>query len=234
MSQLYAKVFTQILDSSIAEDFEVRHVFEDFLKVCTIGDNGGVVDMTRQALSRKFNVPLDKLNRAIERLEAPDPNSRNQDFEGRRLVRIDDHRDWGWRIVNWVEYEKLKTKADVASRVAKHRAKATEFVIPDIFKDSPEFVFWWSKWWDHLMAKRKPPTIHAQELQLDRLGKMGLEKALATIKHSIECSYQGLYEPGAQPATNKFGQKLATQADAVNRQMREIEEAEKRVMNMKI
>lgn len=233
MSQLYAKVFTQILDSSIAEDFEVRHVFEDFLKVCTIGENGGIVDMTRQALSRKFNMPLDKLNRAIERLEAPDLNSRNQDFEGRRLVRIDDHRDWGWRIVNWVEYEKLKTKADVASRVAKHRAKAVEFVTPEIYKDSTEFNGWWNKWMEHLRDKRKPPTAHAQELQLDRLGKMGLQRALSTIRHSIECGYQGLYEPGSQPGKPNYGQKpLATQADAVARTMREIEQATQRAMKL--
>jgi len=121
MSQLYARVFTQILDSSIAEDFETRHVFEDFLKVCTIGEYGGIVDMTRSALARKFNMPLENLNRAIERLEAPDPSSRNTECEGRRLVRLDDHRDWGWRIVNWAEYDKLRTRADTAARVANHR-----------------------------------------------------------------------------------------------------------------
>ena len=122
MSQLYARVFTTILDSSIAEDFRVRHVFEDFLKVCTTGDNGGIVDMTREALSRRFNMPLEELNQAIATLEAPDPKSRDQRMDGRRLIRLDDHRDWGWQIVNWVEYEKLKTRADVAARVAKHRA----------------------------------------------------------------------------------------------------------------
>ena len=29
MSQLYARIFTQILDSSLAEDWRARHVFED-------------------------------------------------------------------------------------------------------------------------------------------------------------------------------------------------------------
>ena len=123
MSQLYARVFTQILDSSIAEDFEARHVFEDFLKVCTIGEHGGIVDITRSALARKFNMPLENLNRAIEKLEAPDPSSRNAEFEGRRIVRLDDHRDWGWRIVNWAEYDKLRTRADTAARVARHTAR---------------------------------------------------------------------------------------------------------------
>jgi hypothetical protein len=122
MSQLYARVFTQILDSSIAEDFEVRHVFEDFLKVCTTGEHGGIVDVTRHALARKFNIPLDKLNRAIELLEAPDESSRNQDHEGRRLARLDGHRDWGWQILNWKEYDQVRSRAEATARVAKHRA----------------------------------------------------------------------------------------------------------------
>ena len=125
MSQLYARVFTTILESSIAEDYETRHVFEDLLKVCTIGDNGGIVDMTRQALARKFNMPIEKLNTALEKLEAPDPNSRSQEYDGRRIERLNGHRDWGWQILNWKEYEKIKTRADVAARVARHRAAKT-------------------------------------------------------------------------------------------------------------
>lgn len=124
MSQLYARVFTQILDSSIAEDFRTRHIFEDLLKVCTTGEDGGIVDMTKEALARRFNVPQDELNDAIARLESPDLKSRDQTMEGRRLTRLDDHRDWGWKIVNWKEYDRLRTRAEVAARVAKHRAGA--------------------------------------------------------------------------------------------------------------
>lgn len=123
VSQFYARVHVTILDSSIAEDFRTRHIFEDFLKVCSIGEDGGVVDMTRAALARRFNVPIDELNFAITKLEAPDPQSRDQAFEGRRLHRLDEHRDWGWKIINWPAYDKLRTRADAAARLAKHRAK---------------------------------------------------------------------------------------------------------------
>jgi hypothetical protein len=40
---MFAKIFTQIFDSSIAEDYQTRHVFEDLLKLCDIN---GVVDIT--------------------------------------------------------------------------------------------------------------------------------------------------------------------------------------------
>lgn len=121
MSQLYARVFVQILDSSIADDFTVRHVFEDFLKLSN--HRTGIVDMTRQALSRRLNVPLDILNPAIDKLEAPDPNSRDDEYEGRRIERLDVHRDWGWKILNWEKYEAIRNRADSYMRVSKHREK---------------------------------------------------------------------------------------------------------------
>lgn len=108
MSQLYARVFTQILDSSLAENWRTRHVFEDLLKLA----DDGVVDMTRPAIARRTNVPLEVINDAIAELEAPDPSSRDATAQGRRLVRLDAHRDWGWEIVNWEKYEAIKSTFD--------------------------------------------------------------------------------------------------------------------------
>lgn len=123
--QLYARVFTQILDSSLADNWQARHIFEDLLK---LADNG-IVDMTRQAIARRTNVPMSVVDECITFLESPDPSSRDAEEEGRRLVRIDKHRDWGWRIVNWMKYESIRTSADqrekTAARVRKHRSKKT-------------------------------------------------------------------------------------------------------------
>lgn len=121
--QLYARVFVQILDSSLASDWQVRHVFEDFLKLA----NGGIVDMTREAIARRTNIPMEVLQKAITALESPDPSSRDAEEEGRRLVRLDDHRDWGWLIVNWEKYESIRCKYDerekTAERVRRHRER---------------------------------------------------------------------------------------------------------------
>ncbi len=114
MSQLYARVFTQILDSSLAEDWQTRHVFEDLLKLA----DGGIVDMTREAIARRTNVPIDIINRAISVLESPDPASRDASEDGRRLVRLDDHRNWGWIITNWDKYERIKRAEDQRQKTA--------------------------------------------------------------------------------------------------------------------
>lgn len=123
MSQLYARVFTSILDSSIAENWQVRHVFEDMLKLA----EDGVLDMTRQAFSRRTNIPIEVVNAAITVLEATDPASRDPEEEGRRIVRLDATRDWGWRIVNWEKYEGIKNAGDqrqkTRERVRRHRER---------------------------------------------------------------------------------------------------------------
>jgi len=124
MSRLYARVFNRILDSSLAEDWRTRIVFEDFLK---LADWNGTVDMTHEAIARRTNVPIDIIREAIAKLESPDPRSRNPANDGRRIVRLDDHRDWGWQIVNWQEYDVIRTAAELkeaqALRMAKYRAK---------------------------------------------------------------------------------------------------------------
>jgi regulator of protease activity HflC (stomatin/prohibitin superfamily) len=122
---VYVKVFQKILDSSIAEDWYVRHVFEDFLK---LADRDGVVDMTAEAFCRRTNAPeLQIVRRSIEKLSAPDPTSRSATDDGRRIELLDDHRDWGWRILNYRKYRNLKTPQELreatAERVRRHREK---------------------------------------------------------------------------------------------------------------
>jgi hypothetical protein len=137
MSQLYARVFTQILDSSLASDWKARHVFEDFLKLHI----EGMVDMTRDALSRRTNIPRDVIDAAIAVLESPDPNSRYPEEQGRRLIRLDEHRDWGWIIVNWEKYEKIRSREDdrlgSRDRMRKSRSKDKENT-PIPLKETPK------------------------------------------------------------------------------------------------
>ena len=116
---MFAKVFEQIFDSSIAEDWQTRVVFEDML---ILADQNGVVDKTCEAIARRTNVPIEIVKKGIKKLEAPDPQSRNPKHEGRRIARLDEHREWGWLIVNYEEYRKLHLK----NRGEKRRLKELE------------------------------------------------------------------------------------------------------------
>ena len=103
----FVKIFEQIYDSSIAEDWQTRVVFQDML---VLADKNGIVDRTPEAIARRTNIPLEMVRAAIPKLEAPDMSSRTPDHDGRRIVRLDEHRDWGWRIVNFQKYRESATK----------------------------------------------------------------------------------------------------------------------------
>lgn len=122
---MYAKIFAQIFDSSIAENYQTRHVFEDFLK---LADPNGVVDMTHEAISRRTNVPIEIVRSAILELEKPDARSRTPDHSGCRIVRMDEHRDWGWIIINYKHFRELATEEQrrekTLKRVHRFRLKA--------------------------------------------------------------------------------------------------------------
>lgn len=104
---MFAKVFGQIFDSSIAEDYNCRRMFIDLL---VLADWTGAVDMTYEAIARRTNVPIEEVRKYIAELSQPDSTSRSKFEDGRRIMLLDSHRDWGWQIVNYEHYRDIKDK----------------------------------------------------------------------------------------------------------------------------
>lgn len=102
---MFAKIFSQIFDSSIAENYRHRHVFMDLI---VLADSDGVVDMTLEAIARRTNAPMQDVQEAVEALSSPDPASRTREEDGRRLLPLDRGRAWGWQIVNYQHYRKIR------------------------------------------------------------------------------------------------------------------------------
>lgn len=132
---MFAKVFAQIFDSSIAEDFQARHVFMDLL---VLADVEGAVDMTPSAISRRTNVPLEIVQSALKTLCAPDAESRSKNEQGRRLVPIDSARDWGWRIVNYQHYRELLNESDRRAYFRDYRRKERKSKVKRVPKNTKE------------------------------------------------------------------------------------------------
>lgn len=105
---MYVKIYSQVFDSSLAEDYQTRHVFMDLL---VLADPEGEVDMTHEAIARRTNVPIAIIRDAIGKLTVSDVNSRSKDHEGKRLIPIDPERNWGWKIVNFRHYRNIKNEA---------------------------------------------------------------------------------------------------------------------------
>lgn len=115
----FAKIYGTILDSSIWE--EPDHTVRVWIAMLAMADAHGIVRASYSGLRRRCNVSMEKLAEALETLEAPDPDSRNPENEGRRVKKI----KGGWFIYNAKLYRDMRTEEQVetAERVKRWRAR---------------------------------------------------------------------------------------------------------------
>ena len=108
---MYAKIFAQIYDGTLCSKgpWEALVTFQQFL---ILADQHGVVDLTLGAIARRTTITLDILEKGVNALVLPDPDSRTPTDGGRRITPLSDDRTWGWRVVNYEHYRLLKREAD--------------------------------------------------------------------------------------------------------------------------
>lgn len=103
---MYGKVFTTMFDGSLHGHWQAIVTLQQMI---ALADSEGVVDMTPEALSARTSIPLEIIRVGLAELEQPDPASRTPTEEGRRIVRLDPSRDWGWLIVNYKKYRAIRS-----------------------------------------------------------------------------------------------------------------------------
>lgn len=119
----FAKVHRSLWDGTLGPQWPGWSLFVYMLANC---DADGVIDVTPESIAARSGMPLDEVQRGIIILESPDPRSRTPDEDGRRIVRLDAHRDWGWLIVNLAQFRSGDEDPRSATlRQRRHRARVT-------------------------------------------------------------------------------------------------------------
>jgi hypothetical protein len=109
---IYAKVFASLWDGSLRGDSDAQIVF---IYMLAHSDEDGVVDIIRDKIADDLGWADDGGNRlaeAILRLESQDAHSRNPNEDGRRIEPSSPTRTWGWRIINYDHYRKIRNRID--------------------------------------------------------------------------------------------------------------------------
>lgn len=106
---MYGKLFTQMYDGTLASS-GVWQALVTFQQLVILADKKGQVDMTLDAIARRTTIPIDILEKGIAALSKPDPDSRSEAEEGRRIVLLEPSRTWGWRLVNHAHYRAMRTE----------------------------------------------------------------------------------------------------------------------------
>jgi hypothetical protein len=119
---MYGKIFSSIYEGTLYGHWEAIVTMQQLIVLAT---PDGVIDMTPQAIAARTSIPFEIISKGLKVLGEPDPYSRTPGEDGRRIVAIDSHRPWGWRLVNHWKYMAMrdmeaKRKAD-RERLAEKR-----------------------------------------------------------------------------------------------------------------
>ena len=122
---MYGKIFDSMYDGTISANWQAMVTFQQLIVLC---DADGVVDMTPPAIARRTGIPLEIIEAGIDYLEKPDPYSRSPEQEGRRIIRLEEHRPWGWEIVNHAHYKSLQDADEIRekNRIRKQKQRERE------------------------------------------------------------------------------------------------------------
>lgn len=106
---MYGKIFDSMYEGTLYGHWEAIVTLQQMLVLC---NQDGVIDMTPQAIAARTSIPFDIIDKGIKTLAEPDPYSRTPDEDGRRIVLLDEHRPWGWRLVNYQKYQQIKNRQE--------------------------------------------------------------------------------------------------------------------------
>ena len=108
---MYGKLFEQMYDGTLATKgpWEALVTFQQLI---ILADKDGNVDMTAEAISRRTTIPLTIIQEGLRGLILPDPQSRTPTEDGKRITPLSPDRDWGWHIVNYDHYRKIRSEED--------------------------------------------------------------------------------------------------------------------------
>jgi len=103
MSESFTKLFSTITDSSVwAESSDVRIVWVTLL---AMADRHGYIGASVPGLANRARVSVEVVEEALVKFMAPDPYSRSEEHEGRRLEKV----ERGWQLLN---YQRFREVAD--------------------------------------------------------------------------------------------------------------------------
>jgi len=166
---MYGKIFASMYDGTLKEDWKALVTFQQMI---VLADVDGIVDITPSSISGRTGIPLEIIEHGIAALSLPDASSRTPTDEGKRINLLDDHRKWGWYIVNYEIYRDLRD-ADMVrfrnrDRKQKQRAREAECHTPS-----------------HPVT---PCHAMSRHIDIDIDTDTNIDTDLSSSKHSVEVS----------------------------------------------
>ena len=203
---MYAIIHDTIFDGSLRDKWQAWVVL---VALCALADENDEVDMTISALIARTGLPGSIVPEGIAFLEQPDDHSRTPDEGGRRIVRLDPHRPWGWKIVNREKYKKMRD----------HVARREYYKEQKRLKRAEKKL---STTDVHSVHHGPPQAVGSrQEAEEEPRGVFSIENLEATSKNSLTGTYSAesvkLLRAGEAAAAESEKHKAADRAAGLGR-----------------
>lgn len=115
----YTKLFSELVASSIWDEDDTTRIL--WITMLALKDRNHFVRGTEKWLQAASRIPDDALFQAsLKKLSNPDPNSKNQDKDGRRITKA----EGGWLIVSGDYYQRMLSQEE---RREYNRQKQSEY-----------------------------------------------------------------------------------------------------------
>ena len=98
----YTKLFSSIITSTIWQEDNPTRIL--WITMLALSDADGMVEGSIPGLARLAGITIEDCEKAMAKLQSPDPYSRTKEHEGRRVIDA----DGGWIILNRVKYRDKK------------------------------------------------------------------------------------------------------------------------------
>ena len=137
---MYAKLFTSIYQGTLRGNSHGLLVFTNLL---AHADMEGRVDIHPRAIAEEVGLTVEEVKQALLVLESTDDESRSPEEQGRRIVRLDEHRAWGWIVVNYVKYRSIRNEDDRREQNRRSQAawrakqKDVALTVSEVSRDKP-------------------------------------------------------------------------------------------------
>lgn len=157
---MYVKLFTSLYQGTLRGRTNEILVFTNLL---AHADQHGMVDMHWQAIADETGLSREAVEAAILNLESPDAESRSPECNGCRIVRVDDHKAWGWQVVNYVKYRSIRNEDDrrEQNRLAQKRYRDSKQSKPPSAEVSPGKPIQKQK---HIQKKQEQEPVRGSRL----------------------------------------------------------------------
>lgn len=186
----YTPLFSSIVRSSIwDEDAKTCKVWVTML---ALADADGIVEGSLPGLAHECRVTRNECATALRILEAPDPDSRTPDNEGRRIKAV----EGGWLVLNHAKYRKQARKRAEYYRRWRENEKKTP---PDPLKEETN---------SNSNLNRRNTAQHARNTNSVEYG-CATQRNSCTQTYSIEqvkdaCNLLGIPEQHAQSYFDQY------------------------------